>query len=136
MLRQNYVYNAPMLAPAPNPATQSQHQEQWDFQWTLAHSKCFGSSADERNSWCIINRRTRARLSPHFGNIKVEHLSGRYNNLAWKLELDTACNWKIINRKSGCLLQQLDVPFNSGKAVGCSDRKFSQKGGSQSWILK
>lgn len=133
LLSHDYMYNPPLLLAMPDPLVESQHQQQWQFQWTLCHSKCFKpDTAGERNSWYIINRLTRAPLSPHLGNMKDSDFAGREDNLAWKLELDRACNWKISNRTTSCLLEQRRSPVDN---VRC-DQKLTQAGGHQSWILR
>lgn len=136
LLSHDYGHNPPVLRPPPNSPVESQHRRNWQFQWTLCHSKCFKfSTASERNSWYIINRLTRAPLSPHF-TMEEKDFAGREDNLAWKLELDSACNWKITNRNTSCLLQQTDTIGSAAGKVGCTDGTFTQAGGRQSWILR
>lgn len=131
LLSHDYAHNAPRLLAAPDSLIGSQHRRQWQYQWTLSHSKCFKSStANERNSWYLINRLTRTPLSPHFGSMDVSDFAGREDNLAWKLEHDSLRNWKITNRATGCLLQQ------TGEAVRCTNSKFTQAGSYQSWIMR
>lgn len=134
LLSHDYVHNPPLLLAPPEALVESQHREQWQFQWTLCHSKCFKpGTAGERNSWYIVNRLTGAPLSPDFGNMKEADFAGREDNLAWKLELDSVCNWKITNRTTSCLLEQSD---SSASGLRCLDRKFTQADGHQSWILR
>lgn len=137
LLSHDYDHNVPVLLPAPEPMIESQYRRQWQFQWTLSHSKCFKSgTAGERNSWYIINRLTRKPLSPQLGRFMEKDYAGREENLAWKLELDSNCNWKITNRKTSCLLQRTNTVRSDGVAVGCSEQKFVKTGGRLSWILR
>lgn len=138
VLSHDYDHNRPLLLPAPESPRESQHRAHWQFQWTLAHSKCFRSgTAGERNSWYIINRLTRAPLSPIMGKINEKDFASRDDNLAWKLELDPACNWKITNRTTFCLLQASSVPqSDKGTPVMCSQQTFAPTSGHQSWILR
>lgn len=133
LLSHDYGHNSPALLAAPDSPVESQHQRHWQFQWTLSHSKCYKSgTSGERNSWYIINRQTRLPLSPHFGTMEEKDFASRDDKLAWKLELDPLCNWKITNRATSCLLRQM-----SGKrSVGCTDQVFTHSGGSQSWIMR
>lgn len=68
--------------------------------------------------------------------MEEKDFAGREDNLAWRLELDTACNWKITNRNTSCLLQQTDMIRSAGGNVSCTDETFTQAGGRQSWILR
>lgn len=137
LLSQQYDHNTPVLLAPPLIPQEPQYRFQWQFQWTLSHSKCYCSSTKgEPNSWYIINRLTRAPLSPHCGTMAVKDFAGRDNVLAWKLELDGNNNWKIINRSTSCLLRQTATVRGGGTAVCCSDSRFEQSGGRQSWILK
>lgn len=68
--------------------------------------------------------------------MEEKDFAGREDNLAWKLELDSACNWKITNRNTSCLLQQTDSIGSAAGKVGCTDGTFTQAGGRQSWILR
>lgn len=136
LLSQDYDHNPPVLLPAPEPLVESQYRRQWQFQWALAHSKCFRSgTSGEPNSWYIINRLTRMPLSPHLGRMVEKDFEGREENLAWKVELDTSKNWKITNLKTSCLLQQTGAIRIEGAIVGCSQQRFLQTGGKQCWIL-
>lgn len=137
LLSQNYRHNSPLLLPPPDSPVASQHRQDWQFQWTLCHSKCFKpSTAGERNSWYIINRLTRAPLSPHCGTMDENDFAGREDNLMWRLELSSVGKWKITNRTTSCLLQQKDTLRSTGAEAGCTDQKFTQAGGHQIWILR
>lgn len=137
MLSHDYDHNPPVLLPAHESPIEPQYRRQWQFQWTLSHSKCFKSgTASEPNSWYIINRLTRIPLSPLFGNMGEKDFAGRDKNLAWKLEFDPSGNWKITNRTTCCLLEQLSMVRSGGNAVGCSNRIFIPTPGHQSWILR
>lgn len=136
LLSQDYAHNPPRMLAPPDTLIGSQHRRQWQFQWTLCHSKCFKSNtAGERNSWYIINRLTRAPLSPHCGSMKERDFASREDNLAWRLELDSVCNWKITNRTTSALLQQVKGVGETSGAVFCVDGKFTH-GNHQSWILR
>lgn len=136
LLRQDYVYNPPTLLPAPHPETQSHLRGQWEFQWTLAHSGCFiSSTADQRNSWYIINRLTRGRLSPYFGILHGKRYATHDQDMVWKLGLDASGAWSIVNVKTSCLLQPANVIRPGVTAVDCTERMLIPNG-SQSWILR
>lgn len=138
VLSHDYNHNRPLLLPAPESPHQSQHRSDWQFQWTLSHSKCFQpATAGERNSWYIINRLTRAPLTPILDKIDEKDFAARDSNLAWKLELDPACNWKITNRTTSCLLQAPNCArSNNGTPVTCWQKTFTSTSGHQSWILR
>lgn len=137
LLSHDYMHNPPLILTPPDSPVEPQHRRDWQFQWTLCHSKCFShKTAGERNSWYIINRLTQAPLSPNCGIMEEKDFADRENNLAWKLELDPLCNWKITNRATSCLLQQANTPRATGAAVSCTNRNFTQAGGCQSWILR
>lgn len=62
--------------------------------------------------------------------MNAAEFANRENNLAWKLELDSARNWKLTNRATACLLTREDG------GVGCTNQVLTLAGGRQSWILK
>lgn len=137
LLSHDYDYNPPLLLPRPETVIESQFRRQWQFQWTLSHSRFFEpSTAGERNSWYIINRLTRIPLSPHFGTIGEADFAGHGENLTWRLELDTSRHWKLINRTSSCLLEQTESISGGSTSVRCTEKWFEPETGHKSWILE
>lgn len=53
----------------------------------------------------------------------------------WKLELDAACNWKIINYKTSFLLERTGITLGEGKEVICLNRTFSNGEANKTWII-
>lgn len=116
---------------------QSQYREQWQFQWALAHSKCFdASTARDPNAWCIVNRLTRSRLSSDLGYLQKKGYPDRDKDRAWKLELDSpgVIVWKITNISTQCILEQVTLG-NAWPALRC-DKKSLSGGRGQKWILR
>lgn len=135
LLSHEYAHNRPLLLERPDFMGEVQHRMNWKFQWTLCHSKCFTpSTASERNSWYLINRLTRAPLSPHLGNMKEQDFASREDNLTWKLELDGMRNWKITNRTTSGVLQQTEKTCNA-TLVRCTNATCTEPG-HQSWNLE
>lgn len=54
---------------------------------------------------------------------------------SWKLELDSACRWKIINYETSHLLEQTDKPCNGGKGIICASQIFKRGAGNKTWLL-
>lgn len=144
LLSHTYLYNSPVLEPSPASLRPSQHREGWRFQWTMVHSKSFRPrSAAGRNLWCIVNRLTRGHLENTLWLNKGINAwqtlpSGATGNpiSEWRLELDPACNWKIINSADSSLLEQTSSLRIGGTEVVCVNGSFSLRKGSQSWILR
>lgn len=131
LLSQEYAHSPPTLQAPPSGDVAPQYRSQWQFQWTLSHSRCHTSAAKgEPNSWYIINRLTRLPLSPHCGTMALKDFATRDTVLAWKLELDRNCNWKITNRATSYVLAAL------GTAVTCNKDNFALSAGCQTWILR
>lgn len=132
LLRHDYVYNDAGVLTAPSTLVQSQHREQWQFQWTLAHSKCFkASTASDPMAWCIVNRLTRARLSPDLGKMRNNYTK-RDKDLAWRLEIKTPGVWKIVSCFNGCLLEHTEGSSVPGTTILCNDKKGK---GNHTWAL-
>lgn len=116
LLSHTYRWNPPLLRLLETPRP-CQFRESWEFQWTLAHSSCFGQSKGA-NSWRIINRLTGWHLSPRFSIANSQTLKGHGGDWDWQLELDSAGNWTIKNLATLCFL----APGGSGRgglAVVC-----------------
>lgn len=135
-LSNDYIHNKPLLLPAPQPAKYSHYREEWGFQWALVQLGFFTpQSTSRRNSFCIVNRLTRVRLSPHFVSVREHSFPAYDQEKAWKLEVDESGKWKIRNIKTSCLLQQMAAIQNGMMAVGCTQQRLTNDG-SQSWILR
>lgn len=121
LLSQDYEYNEPVLLPPHNWPVESHYRAQWQYQWTLMHSRWFEPATScHRNSWYIINRLTRAPLCPSFGSD---------DNRAWKLELDMRRNWKLVNRGTSGLLVPTETNTPACSVVPSGPRRSS-------WILR
>lgn len=147
LLSHTYLHNPPVLLPAPDSPKASQYLEGWQFQWAAYHPKFWDSdTTSAKNLWVIVNRLTRAVLINKGWEIEDTPLGSivawppnngwLWPDAKWKLELDTSCNWKIINSLTSCFLEQTQVQKGSGMEVVCVDKRFTTKGGNKSWILR
>lgn len=137
LLNHTYACNPPILLRVPDSPQQSEYRESWQFQWTLAHSRCYDTAVgSDINSWHIINRLTHTHLSPRFGDETPETLAGHGHELDWELELDPSRNWKIRNRVTSCFLRHSGVRDGEGSSVLCDEKRFTMDGGTKSWALK
>lgn len=133
----------------PSPATPkpSQYRETWGAQWTLIHTQNFAPKfpgITGTNTWCIMNRLTgtllgnvtyKSKGEEKLGVAAWEFNTGDVLGHTWKLELDSACNWKIINYKTLFLLEQTNVPLGEGKEVICRDRTLRRGEKNKTWVL-
>lgn len=137
LLSHTYLCNPPSLLTPPRLLPPSEYRESWEFQWALAHSQGYEISINAYlNSWRIVNRLTRAPLSPRFEVQTPQTLKGHNKDLAWELELDPTYNWKLRNRESGCFLSQSAIPCGDGTAASCDEKVFTKGEGWQSWVLR
>lgn len=133
LLRHTYLHNPATIRPPPICQRPSQYRESWEFQWTLVHTTCHNTdTAAGSNSWRIINRLTRAHLSPRFWVITPKTLPGHGSDLDWQLDLDPSYNWKIRNWRSSCLLEERKGIHPNMTVMRCDDQKFTMQGGNKS----
>lgn len=136
LLSHSYAYCPPVLLPPPATPTSSQYRESWSTQWTFIHTKAFVPDFPRANAWCVMNRLTKTLI----GDVKVglaawESEPNDDHGHSWKLKLDSACHWKIINYKTSCLLEQTNKPRNGGKEVICISQSVKGDGGDKTWLL-
>lgn len=58
-----------------------------------------------------------------------------FSYLTWKLELDPASNWRILNYTTGFLLAQTKEPLAGGMEAACVDKKLYTEEVNKSWAL-
>lgn len=147
ILSHPYLSSPSVLMPSPATPKPSQYRETWGAQWTLIHTQNFAPKfpgITGTNTWCIMNRLTgtllgnvtyKSKGEEKLGVAAWEFNTGDVLGHTWKLELDSACNWKIINYKTLFLLEQTNVPLGEGKEVICRDRTLRRGEKNKTWVL-
>lgn len=144
LLSHSYASCPLVLLPPTATPKSSQYRESWNTQWTFIHAQAFGPDFPAANTWCIMNRLTRTLIRNvtylvngelETGLAAWESGSNDVYGRSWKLELDSACRWKIINYETSHLLEQTDKPCGDGKGVICASQSFRRGAKNKIWLL-
>lgn len=117
------------------------YPESWATQWAFIRASDLGHSNAGSRDYIIRNRLTRAYLRCQ--ESKFLHQEGKEGSVNayetrcyafefWRFDRNAQSNWKIVDSKSGFLLEEVAVPLMDGMEVVCVTKTTDER---RSWAL-
>lgn len=139
LLDHGYLTSPPRAWSPPKSPTPSYDRASWGAQWCLIRPPA--TEKDEkttalRTAWVLRNRLTGGFLA------RADHEGGGVCAWAtqvlpddfqeWKLDASPSGDWKVVNVRSGCVLEQPDA---LSPLVTCREKKFRMQDVGKRWTI-